>query len=426
MNDTSGGTAERGAKTTQDSSKKTQTNARERENSQDIVEQDNRSGDGGSWLWAIIGILFLVVGGGVFAWLTFAGDAAPEQSAPQPPLVRVAEVQSAESLEVRQTGFVRPLFEVDIASEFAGRISELGPNFRRGARIAAGDTLVRLDPETFDAELEQAEAQLEQARAALIEARISRNRAEELEDRGFNTEEQLQGTILGVARAEANMASANAGLTRARTRLDDATIIAPFDAVVTQRNAAPGQIVQPGAPMGRLIAVEAAEIEMGLVPPDLALLGDLNALIGAAVEIRGLGSEARQLASGVVTQIAPQIEQRTRTTSLIVRIEDPFSPDAGRPLRVNELVELVLPARFSRAVVLDLPAAALGDRDTVWQVTDGTLRRTEVQVLQRAEDRALVLSDALAPGAQVMISDMAAAFEGQSVRVAEPDAEAES
>ncbi len=390
------------------------------------TEADKNSGGAGSWIWALIGLILLAIGGGVFAWLTFAGENAQQQSGPLPPLVRVATVERADSLEVRQTGFVRPLFEVDVATEVAGRIATLGPDFRRGARLAKGDVLLRLEPETFKADLEQANARLEQARAAVAEAQITRNRAEALEDRGFGTEESLQEATLGVAQAEANLATARAEITRAQSNLNDATVTAPFDALVTERTAAPGQIVQPGSRVGTIIALEAAEVEMGLVPPDLALLGDLNALIGAPVEIRGLGPDAQKLADGVVSQIDPLIDARTRTTSLVVRIEDPFSRDTARPLRMNELVELVLPARLSEETVLDIPATALTDRDTVWRVEEGILRRTQVDVLQRTQTRVLIVSAELEAGAQVMISDLAAAFDGQTVRVAQAEADAGS
>ncbi|MFP7674280.1 efflux RND transporter periplasmic adaptor subunit [Marivita sp. S0852] len=380
----------------------------------------------GAWFWALIAVLFLAIGGGIFAWLTFSGGDEQAQNAPQPPLVRVALVEQADRLEVRQSGFVRPLFEVQVASEVAGRIAELSPSFRLGSQVKAGDVLVQLDRDTFEADEAQARARLEQARAAVTEARITRDRAQELEDRGFGTEEQLQESILGVARAQAELAAARASITRTESNLDNATITAPFDALVTARTAAPGQIVQPGASLGTLVALEAAEVEMGLVPPDIALLGDLSKMRGAKVEIRGIGPDAPQLGVGVVSDVDPSIENRTRTTALVVRINDAFAPRDPRPLRVGELVNLILPAQLSDGNVLSLPVAALTNRDTVWTVEDGKLRRAQVQVLQRAEERALVLSNALDVGAPVMVSDLAAAFEGQVVRVANAEREADS
>lgn len=402
-------------------SKRVQQDARDHEAGHDDGADDGDPDQRSNGFWGLIGLLLFAAGAGIFAWLTFTGDEQQAQSGPQPPLVRVATAVQAERLEVRQTGFVRPLFEVDIATEVAGRIVELGPDFRLGVRISEGEALLRLDPETFQADLELANARLEQARATVTEARIARNRAEELEDSGFATEERLQEAILGVAQAEANLASARAEITRAQSALSDTTVTAPFDAIVTARTAAPGQIVQPGRSVGTLIAQEAAEIEMGLAPPDIALLGDLEDLVGAKVEVRGLGPDALQLAEGVVTEIDPRIEEQTRTTVLVVRIDDPFSPRDPRPLRVNELVELVLPARLPEGAVLSLPATALTDRDTVWAVEDSMLRRLQVKVLQRNEDRVLLLSDALEEGEQVMVSDMAAAFDGQAVRVSDGD-----
>lgn len=370
------------------------------------------------WPWLALGLAFLAAGGAAYWALTAGADDAGGMPPPQPPLIETARVMAAELVEVTQTGFVRPLYQVDLASEVARRITALGEDFRRGARVEAGARLVELDTTTFEADLEQARARLQEARAARTEARVARSRAETLEDSEFATEERLQQAILGVARAEAGLASAQAGVTRAERNLSDATIRAPFDALVTARDAAPGRFGQPGAPLGTVVALEAAELEMGLTPRDLALLGDPGALTGAKVEIRALHPRSEALGTGVVTGIDPRIAPGTRTTGLIVRIDGAFDARARRPLRVDKLVMLALPARLPDAGVLSVPALALKKGDTLSAVRDGQLARVSARVLQRGKETVTLVACQLSAGDRVMVADMAAALDGQSVRVA--------
>lgn len=374
------------------------------------------------WLWLIGGLALLLLGGAVFWWLSRPDETAA-QDAPAPPLIRAAEAAAADRVLIRQTGFVRPRAEIAVSSQASGRIVEISEDFVVGRRVEAGDFLLRLEQARFEADIERAEARVQQAEASLAEARVNRERQEELQGQDFVSEARLQEAILQVATAQSTLAAARADLTQARLALNDTVIRAPFEAVVTRRDAAPGQLLQPGQSVGALVAAEAVEIEMGLVAADLALLGSAERALGGEVLIRDLAG--RRLRTGVATEVNPQIETRTRTTTLIVAVADPFSSEEGPVLRVDELVQLELPVSLDGAEALRVPAQALKGGQLVWSVSDGRLDRHEVRVLQRGEDSAVVVAADLAPGEPVMLSDLAAAFDGQEVRVAEEPADGE-
>ena len=63
---------------------------------------------------------------------------------------------------------------------------------------------------------------------------------------------------------------------------------------------------------------------------------------------------------------------------------------------------------------------AVKSGDVVWRVADGVLSRSEVDVLRRGTGegaRVVLGAGAPAPGARVMLTDLAAATDGQDVRV---------
>lgn len=366
------------------------------------------------WPWVLDGLAAVAMTIGVFWFLARPQDtrATPE---PLPPLVTAAEVVPVSRLTLEQTGFVRARAQVEVVAQIGGRIAEIGERFELGARLSGGDLLFRLEEASFQADLEQARANVEQARAAVTEARIARQRREELEDRDFASEAALQGAILKEVRAEAELASARAQLTRAENALDDTTVTAPFDAVVVAESAAPGQLVQPGTSVGRIVGADSVEIEMGLLPSELDLLGQAERALGAEMAILSPESGTR-LASGVVTGVVPAIERTTRTVGLVVAVRDPFASDPGRPLRIGELVRLSLPVEAASGAV-GLPAEAVKGRNLAWRVSEGALERLSVEVLHRGEERVVQRAGALQPGDLVMLSDLAAAFDDKRVRL---------
>ena len=378
--------------------------------------------DGGSgrrWLAAGLcaGILALgALGHVAIGWI--AGEPEPREPGPTGPLVEVAPVARVETLTVAQTGFVRPAARLTLSAEVDGRVARVSERFRVGRRIEAGETLVELAPERFEAELAAAEARLAGARARADAARSNVERQRRLDDDGYAVDQRLEEVETALASAEAEAALAASRTELARIALDDVRIRAPYDAVVTARDVSLGQIVGPGTGVGELVAAARAEIRVGLVPRQRALLDPDDALVGRPVDVFAVAGDGRRLATGRIAAVDPAIDPAARTLGLVVDVDDPF---AGGALRVGELVEVVVPVPRTAASVFDVPARALKGADRLWVVEGGTLRAVDPRVVRRGDDRVQVASDALGEGDRVLLTDVAAAVEGLEVRVAEPE-----
>jgi hypothetical protein len=84
---------------------------------------------------------------------------------------------------------------------------------------------------------------------------------------------------------------------------------------------------------------------------------------------------------------------------------------------LGELVEVVIDIAAQEGSI-SVPAAAIKTSNRLWEVTDtGTLKAHQVNVLSRTQDRASVSSDSLQVGADVLVSDLPAPFDGQEVRI---------
>ena len=192
-------------------------------------------------------MLALVVGG---AWWFAAGrkDDAPK--------FRTAKVEKGPiTATVSSTGTLNPVTSVQVGSQVSGQIKELFVDFN--SAVKQGMLIARIDPETFQYRVRQAEADLEAARSgagraevALINAERDLKRTKELVARSFVSPAELDRaqSTYDLAAAELKTARAvvqqrNAALASARVDLSRTEIRAPVDGVVIKRTVDVGQTV---------------------------------------------------------------------------------------------------------------------------------------------------------------------------------------
>ncbi len=191
---------------------------------------------------------------------------------------------------VASSGRIAPLVTVEVGSQLSGQVLELSADFNDV--VSAGDILARIDPQTFETRVREAEASLEVSRAqvSVAEANVQRarselaaaqrafSRAEELRERGTFSEAQYDiaqtaydNGRAGVAVANANLRNAQATLQQREANLNSANvdlertfIRSPIDGVVIDRQIDEGQTVAASfnAPVLFLIAQDLARVQI--------------------------------------------------------------------------------------------------------------------------------------------------------------------
>jgi len=192
-------------------------------------------------------VLALVAGGGWW-WNTDRKDDAPK--------FRTAKVEKGPiTATVSSTGTVNPVTSVQVGSQVSGQIKELFVDFN--SPVKQGMLIARIDPETFQYRVRQAEADLEAARSAVGRAEVARinaerdlKRSKELVARNFVSPAELDRaqSTYDLAAAELKTANAvvqqrNAALASSRVDLSRTEIRAPVDGVVIKRTVDVGQTV---------------------------------------------------------------------------------------------------------------------------------------------------------------------------------------
>lgn len=203
-------------------------------------------------LWFILGALLLLV-------LLAVGAKMKNKGKEQPTNVTVekAAVRSLTHL-VTATGKVQPEVEVKISPEVGGEIIDLP--FKEGATVKKGDVLVRIKPDFYKAQAEQAEANLSsakagavQAQAQLVKAQQDFKRSQDLYSRQLisDSDQIAAKTLVDVAQANADSAVAQIRsqqglLNQANDFLSKTTIYAPMDGTISSLTSEVGERVIGG------------------------------------------------------------------------------------------------------------------------------------------------------------------------------------
>ena len=324
----------------------------------------------------MIAVLALAGGGAWWLWLEREGEVAPAaaaQDAPPPTPVEAAEVEvGTVTEEVTVAGTLRSDESVDISVEIPGLISAI--HFAEGEPVEAGTLLFKLEDSIYRAELAEAEARL-----ALSEANY---------ERAVELLERRVGTARARDEAVAELETARAAVGLARARLDKTEIQAPFAGILGLRTVSVGEYVTPGRALVNLESIQPIKVDFRISERYLQRLAP-----GQAVEI-AVESLPGERFEGEVTAIDPEIDPESR--SVAVRAQVPNEEQRLRPGQFSR-VNVVIDRREDAILVPEQALVPRGADNFVFKVADGQASIVQVQVGQRRDGRAEIVSG-LAPG----------------------------
>ena len=346
-----------------------------------------------------------------------------------PPSVRVQQVAfESVDLTVTSQGTVQPRTTSQLVPEIAGNVINVSPSFAVGGFFEEGDILLEIDTYDYRQALITGQSQLAQARLRLAqeeaEAEMARREWEEL---GGGNANALTLREPQVEDARAAVASAEAAIDRARRDLERAQVRAPYAGRVQSKDVDVGQFVNRGTAVGRIYAVDSAEVRLPLPDEELAYLDvpmsyrGTQQQAGPAVVLSADFAGRRFTWEGRIARTEGEIDAVSRMVHVVAEVDDPYAPgsDPSRPpLAVGMFVEAEISGRRVDDVVV-LPWAALNGRDQVLIVDDdGRLRFRQIEILRSTTESVLVRSG-LSEGELVSISALDAVIDGMAVQIAE-------
>ncbi len=434
-----------------------------------IDKHKKRRAGGGGHRGVIVFVVLIVAAGGYGLYA--------KRYAPVP--VTTARIERETVIEGKGTalltanGYIVPCQRIEVSSMLIGRVKEL--LVKRGDTVKAGDTLIRLEDNEYQARVRAAESQTEALRARLAElkagsrpqeidaakaavaaseamlrnAELEFERIKALLERGAISKQELDRTqsARDVARAkleadrktadlvrigprkeqieavEAQLRQAEDDLAYARTMLDYTVIRAPIDGVILEKLAEQGELVTNtnfGGTRGAKSSVVAMadlkclEVEIDMNESDLAKVH-----LQQPCEIR-LDSQPDRVYDGAVDEISPQADRQKGTVQTKVRM---LKPDDSIKIEVNARVTFIAEAGVTQAGTpskprMWAPKSALVERAggmMVYTVENGRAVARKVQT-HGETDRGVEIVDGL-EGNETIIADPGRITDGTRVRV---------
>jgi len=266
--------------------------------------------------------------------VTFCGLAGCDRTASQNPgsaqnegvPVEVAHVRAKTLREtIRGIGTLRAAETVEIKPEIDGFIRDIP--FEEGGEVLEGQLLFSIDDRKLTHQLTASKAALEAARVRLADAKRRLDRMQELLERGSADQDELDETETESRAAAAEVSRMEAEVELDEARLDDASLMAPFDGIISERSVDVGDYVKAGDHLATLYRV--SRMEIAFTVPE-RFMGRVQCQQNVMVRVSAYPD--RQF-DGEVYFVSPQVDESTRdflvkaAVTLDVREGQPVIPE---------------------------------------------------------------------------------------------------
>ncbi|WP_187431324.1 Multidrug resistance protein MdtA [Roseobacter fucihabitans] len=329
-------------------------------------------------------------------------------------------------------GEIKSRRTLELRAAIEGRVVELSEVFEDGGRVGAGEVLARIDPADMLSVLDRAKADLADAQAEVRDAARSRDLARDEETaaedqvdlrqkayrrqvdlaaRGVGTSAAVETAELAVAAARATVLARRQVVTQAEARVDqgttrllragialeeaernlnDTTVRAPFDGILSDTSVVAGRLVSANERLADLIDPTDLEVAFRISTAQYARLLDAEGNLMAVpvtATLDGAGNDLQ--ATGVLSRVSAATAQNQTGRLMFARL------DQVAGFRPGDFVSLsVLEPPLNN--VVRLPAAALNAQGDVLVLgADDRAEAVAVTLLRRQGNDILVRGSGL-------------------------------
>nr|WP_153663380.1 efflux RND transporter periplasmic adaptor subunit [Shewanella intestini] len=359
----------------------------------------------------------IVISFGIVSYIGIASLKKPPAEKPPIDTTPLVSVQTVEfkpmTFSVNSYGVVKSKYETEMISQVDGEIVYLSDKFVKGGFISKGETLAKIDPSDYQSNLLDAQAQIATAQAALIQEKANAAVAEQEWSRiteGKPTELSLRKPQL--AQAIASLKSAEASLHRAERDLQRTNIIAPYDALISNRNIGLGSYVSRGTALGMLLGTSVAEVRLPLADKEIQFLDQR----GAEAQVNLVGNYAghKNHWLGNIVRSEGVVDSKSRMTYLVAQIDDPYGLKTDKPqLRYGTYVTATINGSNAGDVTI-VPRHLVVNGQVAIMDDENKLRYKSVNII-RQEGANVVIDAGLTSGMQLITSALDYPIEGMDV-----------
>lgn len=379
---------------------------------------------GRRWGVAVAILLMIALAGAVY--YAFSGSTGGDTqqrgrgrfargNAPVPVLADIAK-RADVPVYIEAVGTARALNIVTVRPQVDGKLIAI--NFKEGQDVKKGDVLARIDPTTYQAQLDQAVAKKAQDEAQLSNARRDLERYERLAATNSINQQQADTQKALVAQLGAQVQSDQAAIDNARAILGYTTIVAPIDGRTGIRAVDEGNIVRSSDTSGIVVITQIRPISVVFNIPQQNL-DQVNAAVEkGALPVDTMRSDTDAVIDhGALTVVDNQVDQSTGTVRLKAEL-----PNKNLQLWPGQFVNVrLLVDTLKQVIVVPTGAVQRGPKGTfVYTVKDDNTVAVRNVTVTRQDELQAVIGKGLEPGEKVVTTGFVNLTDGSKISVSAP------
>jgi RND family efflux transporter MFP subunit len=215
-----------------------------------------------------------------------------------------------------------------------------------GASVKKGELLAEITAPEIDQQLHQAEAARAQSASSEALAKSSAERWQSLRRKDAVTQQELDERLSAYKQAQADLAAAEANVSRLRSLQGFDKVTAPFDGVLTRRNVDVGDLINAGNGGAAQALFSLAQVDPLRLYIYVPQVYANQIKIGDTVKV-SLAERAGEDYRGSIARTARAIDPVTRTLQVEIRV-----PNPGGQLFSGAYVQVELPIKGDRAATI--------------------------------------------------------------------------
>lgn len=305
--------------------------------------------------------------------------------------------------------------ELNIAFEVPGRM--LARPVDVGTEVAAGSVLATLDPAPFQAQIRALEGQRAALVATLDNAQTELGRQEELLREEFASQAAVDNQEAVVKSTAANLEAVEGSLDSARLNLEYATLIAPFEATVSETFIESFQNVNARQPVMRLLDTSRIKMEIA-VPENLIRLEPFV----EQIEVEFSSFPGNKIIAEIV-HVGNEASASTRTYPVTILMDQPEGAPIQPGMAARATATVRLPDDWSKRGI-EVPTAAVfspnkasPDETFIWVVDPDSMTVSPKPVTIRSFAERGLLVNGLQAGDRIVTAGANSLTDGQQVRL---------
>lgn len=229
-----------------------------------------------------------------------------------PVVVTPARVEDV-SREITAVASLDSELDAELRAELGGRVGR--QIVAEGERVSAGTSLLRIDTRVHEIQVEKARAAVVQAEAQFYTDSLRAVRTRALLEEGAVDPQTVDDLEARLAQSRGQLASARAALEMAEHDYARSTVPAPFGGVFLDRRVDPGDYVQAGDPLGRLVDLDSLRLTFRVPEVHATSLRPGDEVPFTVNAIREGGREFK----ATIYYVGPAVSAETRTFEVKAR-----------------------------------------------------------------------------------------------------------